>query len=200
MMHEKELTRFRDPPVARFLFGSIQMAALWLVLRLYVGWQWLDAGRHKIEDPKWMETGAALQSYWQRAVAIPEQGRPAISFDWYRAFLDGLLAGGHYVWFAKLVAVGEAAIGVALILGAFTGVAAFFGAFMNWNFMMAGSASTNPLLFALAIGVILAWKIAGYWGLDRWVLPLLGTPWEPGQVWQPKARPQGALVPVQAPR
>ncbi len=199
-MYEKELIRFRDPPVARFLLGDVQMAALWMTARVYLGLQWLDAGRHKIEDPRWMETGAALQSYWQRAVAIPDQGKPAVSFDWYRAFLDGLLAGNHYVWFAKLVALGEAMIGVALILGAFTGVAAFAGAFMNWNFMMAGSASTNPLLFALAVGVIMAWKIAGYWGLDRWILPVLGTPWEPGQVWRPKARPQGASVPVQVPR
>ena len=33
----------------------------------------------------------------------------------------------------------------ALILGAFTGIAAFFGAFMNWNYIMDGSASTNAL-------------------------------------------------------
>ena len=41
---------------------------------------------------------------------------------------------------AELVAVGELLIGVGLILGVFTGIAAFFGAFMNWNFMMAGTA------------------------------------------------------------
>ena len=35
-------------------------------------------------------------------------------------------------------------IGIALILGAFTGVAAFAGGFMNWNFIMAGTGSTNP--------------------------------------------------------
>jgi len=48
---------------------------------------------------------------------------------------------------------------------------------MNWNFIMAGSASTNGLLLALAILIVLAWKVAGWWGLDRWLLPLLGTPW-----------------------
>ena len=83
------------------------------------------------------------------------------------------------VWFGKLIAFGELAIGICLIVGAFTGVAAFFGGFMNWNFMMAGSASTNPLLFAVAVFLILAWKTAGYYGLDRWLLPLLGTPWKP---------------------
>ncbi len=195
-MNDQELVRFRDSPVARFLFGSVPMAVVWLILRLYVGWQWVEAGRHKLEDPSWVATGAALQGYWQRAVAIPEQGKPAVSFDWYRAFLEGLLAGGHYVWFAKLVAFGETAIGVALVLGAFTGLAAFCGAFLNWNFMMAGSASTNPVLFVLALGLILAWKIGGYWGLDRWLLPVLGTPWQPGRVWRPRVHPPGAPAPA----
>ena len=72
---------------------------------------------------------------------------------------------------------GELLIGLALILGAFVGFAAFFGGFMNWNFIMAGAASHNGLLFALAIALILAWKVAGWYGLDRWLLPLLGTPW-----------------------
>jgi len=61
------------------------------------------------------------------------------------------------------------------------GIAAFFGAFMNWNFMMAGTASTNPLLFTLAILLILSWKVAGHYGADRFLLPILGTPWKPGR-------------------
>jgi thiosulfate dehydrogenase [quinone] large subunit len=48
---------------------------------------------------------------------------------------------------------------------------------MNMSFMLAGSASTNPVLFTLAIGLMLAWKVAGYYGLDRWLLPALGVPW-----------------------
>ena len=37
-------------------------------------------------------------------------------------------------------------------------------------------------MFTLAIGLILGWKVAGYYGLDRYVLPLLGTPWHPGTI------------------
>ena len=48
---------------------------------------------------------------------------------------------------------------------------------MNMSFLLAGSASTNPILFTLAIGLILGWKVAGYYGLDRYLLPMLGTPW-----------------------
>lgn len=64
-----------------------------------------------------------------------------------------------------------------LILGALTGIAAFFGVLMNFNYLLAGTVSTNPILGFLGILLVLAWRIAGYWGLDRWLLPLLGTPW-----------------------
>src|SRR5439155_1301618 len=57
-------------------------------------------------------------------------------------------------------------------------IAAVAGAFMNMNFMLAGSASSNPVLLILAVVLILAWKTAGYLGLDRFLLPLLGTPWQ----------------------
>mgnify|MGYP005844782999 CR=1 FL=1 len=171
-----------DPPVARALFSDVRFSWIWLLIRLYVGYSWITSGLGKVANPAWMEDGSALKGYWTSAVAVPAAGKPPITFDWYREFLTVLLNGGHYVWFAKLVAFGELAVGIALILGAFVGVAAFFGAFMNWNFMMAGSASTNPVLFTLAVLLILGWKTAGYLGLDRVLLPMLGTPWRPGVV------------------
>jgi thiosulfate dehydrogenase [quinone] large subunit len=176
-----------DPPMAVSLFGQVRWAWIWLVLRLYLGYSWITSGWGKISNPAWMETGEALKGFWERAVLIPEApARPAISFDWYRQFLQSMLDSGSYTWFAKLVVFGELLIGAALILGLLTGIAAFFGGFLNWNFMMAGTASTNPVLFTLAILLILAWKTAGWWGLDRWVLPLLGTPWQPGRIFKKK--------------
>jgi len=174
-----------DPPWAASLFGSTRWAWLWLIARVYVGYSWLTSGLGKISNPAWMGPGTALQGFWERAVAVPEApARPAIAFDWYRTFLQALLDGGHYVWFSKLIVFGEILIGIALILGAFVGIAAFFGGFMNWNFMMAGTASTNPVLFTLSILLILAWKVAGWYGLDRWLLRWLGTPWQPGKIFQ----------------
>jgi thiosulfate dehydrogenase [quinone] large subunit len=174
-------TQIEDPPLARFLFSDTRSAVLWLVLRVFLGYQWLTAGWHKVEDPAWMTTGEALKAFLTRAAALPAApAKPPITFDWYRSFLQYLIDIQAYTWFAKAVAVGEVAVGVALIIGLFTGIAAFCGGFMNWNFMMAGTASTNPLLFAIAIALILAWKVAGYYGLDRYVLPALGTPWQLG--------------------
>lgn len=167
-----------DPPLARFLFGDTRLAIFWAVVRVFVGYQWLTSGLGKLGNPAWVETGEALKGFWMSAVQIPEQGRPAIAFDWYRDFLQGMLDAGAYTWFAKLVVAGETLVGIALILGAFVGIAAFFGAFMNWNFIMAGSASTNGLLLVLAIFLVLAWKVAGYIGADYILLPKLGTPWD----------------------
>src|SRR5512141_311523 len=135
-----------DPPLARFLFSDVRMAWLWTVVRVLIGISWLQAGLHKVGDPGWMQTGDALKGFWAGALAIPDGGKSKIAFDWYRQFLQGLMDSGSYVWFAKLVAVGELLVGVALIVGAFVGIVAFFGAFMNWNYIMAGTASTNPLL------------------------------------------------------
>ncbi len=167
-----------NPPIARLVFDDTRFAAIWLVVRVLLGVSWVQAGLHKLQDPAWMQTGSALMGYWKNQVQIPAKGSPPIAFDWYRSFIQSLLDAGTYAWFAKLVAIGETVVGVALILGIFTGIAAFFGGFMNWNYIMAGSASTNPLLFLAAILLILAWKTAGYWGGDRFLLPLLGTPWE----------------------
>jgi thiosulfate dehydrogenase [quinone] large subunit len=167
-----------DPPLARLLFSSTRLAWLWLVIRLYVGWQWLNSGWGKLSGGTWA-SGEALRGFWSNAVALPEEGRPAIAYGWYRDFIAFMLDQGWYSWFADVVMWGELIIGLALILGAFVGLAAFFGGFMNWNFIMAGAASTNGLLFALAIALMLAWKVAGWYGLDRWLLPLIGTPWAP---------------------
>jgi thiosulfate dehydrogenase [quinone] large subunit len=171
-------TVVEDPPFARALFSNTKMAIVWLIARIWLGYQWLDAGLHKVDNPAWVQTGDALKGFWTGAVAVPDGGRPAIAFDWYRSFIQFLLDTESYTWFAKLVAYGEVLIGIALILGLFTGIAAFFGGMMNWNFIMAGSASTNGFLFLVSILLIMAWKVAGYYGLDYFLLPYLGTPWK----------------------
>ena len=168
----------QDPPFVLKFLSDPRAAWLFLPLRIWLGYQWLLAGFHKVTSAAWMSTGSALQGYWAGAVAIPAKGSPAIAFDWYRSFLQFLLNAQAYTWFAKVVAVGELVVGVALILGAFTGFAAFFGGLMNWNYMMAGSASTNPLLFVIAVAIILGWKVAGYIGADYYLLRWIGTPWK----------------------
>ena len=164
-----------DPPIARFLFGNTLVAWAWLPLRVWLGWSWLESGWGKFNNPDWINTGVALKNYWGRAIVTDP--KPVVSFDWYRGFLELMLNTGAYTWFSKLVLFGEMAIGIALILGAFTGLATFSGGFLNWNFVMAGAASTNGLLVAIATWLVLAWKTAGWIGLDRWILPVIARTW-----------------------
>ena len=69
-------------------------------------------------------------------------------------------------------------------LGAFTGIAAFFGSLMNMSYLFAGAVSVNPIMALLQLFLILAWRIAGWFGLDRYLLPLVGTPWHPGKLFK----------------
>jgi thiosulfate dehydrogenase (quinone) large subunit len=167
-----------DPGIAKFLFSDVRMSWVWLVVRIWLGYQWIEASLHKISDPAWVSTGAALKGFWMGAVKVPDTGKPAIAFGWYRDFLNGLLASNAQTWFGPLVAYGELLVGVGLVVGAFVGIAAFFGVLLNFNFIMAGAASTNGLLLLVGFVLMLAWKNAGYVGADYFLLRWLGVPWK----------------------
>jgi len=172
--------RFEEPGFARWLFASTGAAGIWLVARISFGYQWAQSGWDKVNDPVWMSSGEALRGFATFASTELTQGEhPPVNYGWYAAFLRWI-ADDAYPWMAKLIAVGELAIGVLLILGLFTGIAAFLGGMLTMSFGLAGSAGVNPMFFLFEVLLILAWRNAGYIGLDRWVLPALGTPWQPG--------------------
>jgi thiosulfate dehydrogenase (quinone) large subunit len=175
---QADVVEVEGPAFARYLFSNSRAGLVWLPIRIFLGFEWAVAGFEKVTGTGWTDGGASLLGYWTKAVAIPAApGKPAITFEWYRSFLQILIdnhlagAGG---W---IIAFGELAVGVGLLVGALVGVAAFFGVVMNMSYLLAGSTSTNPIMFALAIGLILGWKVAGYYGVDRWLLPRLGVPW-----------------------
>ena len=71
--------------------------------------------------------------------------------------------------------LGEVAVGLGLLFGALTGIAAFGGVFMNANYVLSGVLSSNPVLIVLGALIMLAWRNAGWIGLDRWILPWVQT-------------------------
>ena len=95
---------------------------------------------------------------------------------WYAGFLEHVVL-PNTIAFSYIVTFGEILVGLGLLLGAFTGFAAFFGIVMNMNYLFAGSISINPILCICSLLLILAWRVSGFWGIDRYLLPLLGTPW-----------------------
>jgi thiosulfate dehydrogenase (quinone) large subunit len=169
-----------EPPISRFLFADTRMAWFWLIVRLYCGWEWLQAGIEKWGKPGWTgpNAGAAIGGFVNGALQKTTGDHPDVN-SIYAGFLQAFVLPNAGFW-AWAITVGEVLVGLGLIVGCLTGVAAFFGGLMNVNYLMAGTVSTNPLLFVLATWLVLAWRIAGWYGVDRWLLPRLGTPWAPG--------------------
>ncbi len=148
------------------LYRSPKAALLWLPIRVWLGYQWVEASTHKIGNEAWEVGGGALSGFWGYAISIPAEGRPPIAFDCYRSFLTTLLDSGVAEWAGPVIAYGELLVGVGLIVGAFMGVTAFFGGLMNFNFLLAGSASVNPLYLVLAILLIMSRRVSGLIGFD----------------------------------
>jgi hypothetical protein len=58
-----------EPPFSKWLFGSSKAAWIWLVIRLWLGYEWLHAGWEKVQSPAWMENGKALKGFAAGAIA-----------------------------------------------------------------------------------------------------------------------------------
>lgn len=88
--------------------------------------------------------------------------------SWYAWFITNV-ALPHATLFSYVVTFGELLVGIGLILGVFTAFAALGGAFMNLNYLFAGTVSTNPLMLIIQIILILAWRVAGWYGGDYFI-------------------------------
>jgi thiosulfate dehydrogenase [quinone] large subunit len=174
--------RIPEPNITRFLFADTRTAPVWLILRLWLGYEWLKAALGKWIEGGWVGEGAggAVKGFAQGAIAQTKGEFPQVT-DWYATFLKEVVV-PNAALFSYLVIFGETLIGIALILGVFTGIAAFFGVFMNATFLFAGTAGANPLMAQVAILLGLAWRVAGWWGLDRWILPAIGVPGASGKL------------------
>jgi thiosulfate dehydrogenase (quinone) large subunit len=145
-----------------FLKGP-KMAVLWTVLRIWLGIQWIEAGYHKIVD------GFDAGGFLQGAMAKAGGDHPAVQ-GWYATFLEGF-AVPNVELFNVLIPWGEVLVGLGLILGAATIPALIAGAFMNLNFLLAGTVSTNPILFTAAIILLFAGAASYFYGVDRFAVP-----------------------------
>ncbi|WP_249871498.1 DoxX family protein [Oceanobacillus saliphilus] len=164
-----------ENPLSKWLFTNTKSAWIWLILRLYIGYTWFTSGIGKVTNDAWTgeNAGMALEGYMMGVMSLAEEGGVA---GWYAWFLETVVIPNAAV-FSYLVAWGEVLVGLGLIVGFLTGISAFFGALMNMSFLLAGTVSSNPIMLIIAMLLILAWKVAGWYGVDRWALPALGTPW-----------------------
>src|SRR5215207_2282477 len=177
-----------EPNITRFLFADTRMAPVWLILRLWLGYEWLKAAWGKWTEGGWVGEGAGggVKGFAQGAMAQTTGEHPQVT-QWYASFLENVVV-PNAALFSYLVILGETLVGLALVLGAFTGIAAFFGVFMNASFLFAGTAGANPLMALVGVLLVLAWRVAGRWGLDRWILPAIGVPGAAGTVFRGRGR------------
>ena len=159
--------------LADWFFRSSAASLIWLVVRLWLGYQWINAGYQKIWGSEksffWFGGGAGVKGFAAAGVAGSATGKGGASYGWWAGFLHNFVI-PNASWIAKFIALGELALGIALVLGLFTGLVALFGLTLNLVYMFTGSAGVNPAYCVLEVPLILAWRNGGYLGLDRFAL------------------------------
>ncbi|WP_178021935.1 DoxX family protein [uncultured Paenibacillus sp.] len=148
-------------------FLRTNKVAMWLltVIRVYLGYQWIEAGYHKLTG------GFDAAGFLNGAIANSAGDHPAVQ-GWWAAFLQHF-ALPNVDLFNVLVPYGEFLVGIGLILGTFTTFAALMGFVMNAAFLFSGTVSTNAQMLILEVLVLVAAANAGKIGLDYYVLPYL---------------------------
>ena len=70
-----------EAPVSRFLFSDVRFSWFWLILRVYVGYQWLIAGYDKLIDPAWVgaKAGTGIAGFVGGALTRSTCALPSVS-------------------------------------------------------------------------------------------------------------------------
>lgn len=154
--------------IGNWLRENRYAAMMLLFVRLYLGYEWLIAGWHKLTGG--FNAGGFLNNAVTKPIADKATGE--LVYPLFTAFVNHFaLPNVKLINF--IIPLGEFLVGLGLILGALTTAAAFFGLLMNFMFMFAGTVSTNPWLVLLGGIVFMAGANAGKFGVDYYLLPYL---------------------------
>ncbi|WP_165999928.1 DoxX family protein [Bacillus sp. Cs-700] len=148
-----------------FLRENKGASGILFLIRLFLGYQWITAGWTKITG------GFDANGFLQGAVAGASGEHPAVQ-GWWATFLEGV-AIPNVDFFNVLIPWGEFLVGLGLILGTFTTLAAFMGVVMNFAFLFSGTTSTNPMMVILGMLLLIAGYNAAKIGIDRWLIPIV---------------------------
>lgn len=148
----------------RWLKGPI-MAIVWTIARIWLGYQWIHAGIGKVAG------GFDAAGFLNGAIANATGDHPAVQ-GWYATFLSEVALPNVEI-INIIIPWGEVLVGAGLILGLATVPALLAGAFMNLNFLLAGTVSTNPILYTVAIILLMMGTATYFYGLDRFVILFL---------------------------
>jgi NADH dehydrogenase len=148
---------------------TAKSANFWLVpLRLYLGYMWIMSGLDKINSG-WLQyemlAGTANATSGASMMQLVSDHTPG----WYAWIVDTIIV-PYAMLFQKLIIATEVGIGLALIAGLFTLIAAAVGVAMNINFIL--STGLNDYWF-LAASIACMGGAGRAFGLDHYVIPYL---------------------------
>jgi len=137
-----------DPPVARFLLTDARLGLFLLCAREYLGFAWLFGGISILRETVSFAIGGHLSMLGAPVLTSVVRLNPIIPL---------------------LLGTSELVVGLLLVLGAYTGLTAFVSVVLSVNTLSPGPAVADPIAFGLTMILILAWRTAGWYGLDRWL-------------------------------
>jgi len=145
---------------------------LWTILRVYLGYEWLTSGYGKVfgaNSAVWVgsQAGTAITGFLNGALTKTGGAHPDVQ-PWYAWFVNHIALPNAKI-FSYMVSWGELLVGIALIFGFLTTIVLFASLLMNFNYLLAGSVSVNPIFIIEAAILLWAGWAAYYWGLDRFV-------------------------------
>jgi thiosulfate dehydrogenase [quinone] large subunit len=154
--------------LGKWLRENKYAAGILLVVRLYLGYEWLIHGWQKLI------TGFTAEGFLNNAVTKPviDKATNELVYPTFTAFVQNFaLPNVKIINF--LIPLGEFLVGLGLILGVLTATAAFFGLMMNFMFMFAGTVSTNPWFILIGGLLFIAGANTGRFGVDHYLMPYL---------------------------
>jgi thiosulfate dehydrogenase [quinone] large subunit len=157
----------RSPRPLRWLARSRLAAVVWTVGRIWLGIQWIQAGKAKLWGP---ENSAFLHHNGAGVAGFAAHG--AASYTWWHHFLTGFVV-PNSGWIGVSISVAEFVIGVALVIGVLTPAFALAGLVLNLTYMFSGTAGVNPMFMLISVPLIVAWSTSGWIGMDGILMGLL---------------------------
>jgi len=149
-----------NPSIWEWLKESKIMAVAWTAMRVWLGIMWIQAGWAKL----WGAENAAFLHHNGAGVA-GFAGHGKAAYTWWGSFLHSFVV-PNSGWIGILVAVAEFTIGIALVAGFFTRVAAVGSLALLFTYVMSGTASVCALYALFAIVILAMWKTSSWIGLD----------------------------------
>lgn len=148
------------PRTLQWMARSKAMAVVWTAMRVWLGVMWIQAGDAKLWGK---ENSAFLHNGGSGVAGFAAHGVAA--YSWWGTFLH------HFVvpnasWIGILVALSEFVIGLALVAGFLTPLAALASLGLLFTYVMSGTASVCAWYALFAIVLLAVWRTASWLGAD----------------------------------